>query len=89
MKNCVAEPEAIKHDNVLEPSSPAEEGAMKGADRRRFKADLLAIAAGADTGQDSSSPAEREEPPLSSKERRRQKAGVTRQHLCPLGDTVL
>ena len=63
-------------DAALEPSSPAEQGAMKGAERRRFKADLLAIAAAADEGPEMASPAEEDGPPLSGKERRRQKASA-------------
>ena len=61
---------------TLEPSSPAE-GPMKGAERRRFKAGLLAIAADAEERPEEVRPPE-EEPPslLSSAQRRRQKAGL-------------
>ena len=75
-----AEPEVPVEDAALEPSSPAEQGPMQGAVRRRFKADLLAIAAAADAGPEAASPEEDYGLPLSSKERRRQKAGVPCQH---------
>ena len=57
---------------------------MKGAERRRFKADLLAIAAAAEEGPEAASPAEEDGPPLSGKERRRQKAGAPLNMLAPL-----
>ena len=71
-----AEPEAPMEAAALEPSSPAEQGPMKGAERRRFKADLQAIAAAADAGPEAASAAEDDSLPRSGKERRRQKASA-------------
>ena len=64
----------------MEPSSPAEQAPMQGAVKRRFKADLLAIAAAADAAPEAASPAEGHGLPLSGKERRRHKAGAPCQH---------
>ncbi len=75
-------------ETPLDPSSPAEQGAMKGAERRRFKAGLLAIAAAADEGPEVASPAEEDLPPLSGRERRRQKAGAPFSLLKPLFGSV-
>lgn len=79
-----AEPEVPIEAAAMEPSSPAEPGPMKGAERRRFKADLQAIAAAADAGPEAASAAEEDSLLLSGKERRRQKASALLSMLAPL-----
>ena len=71
-----AEAEVPAESAALEASSLGEQAPMKGAERRKLKADLLAIAAAADAGPEAGSPMEEEQAPLSAKERRRRKAGM-------------